>query len=101
MAKIADGRITAIDAIRVGKDSAQLSIAYEFSIDNDGPYSGECLWIPRISSKQRVAATLRKIHVRQHARIRYRPDDPSVNRLDGGARALLRASVTKISTTRH
>ena len=82
---IAQGEITAVDVerIRRGNDTTyRLAIAYEFSLGADGPYTGESFWRPAFLAKRRVQSTARKFHRRQSVRVRYRPDDPSVNCLD-------------------
>ena len=60
-----------------------MAVAYKFSIGNDGPYTGESFWKPAFFSKKRVLAARRNIRVHQQVIVRYRPDDPSVNKLDG------------------
>jgi hypothetical protein len=81
------GDITAVDIERIndsqGNVTLQLAVAYKFSIGDDGPYTGESFWQPAFCSKRRVMAARRGIRVHHQARIRYCPDDPSVNRLDG------------------
>jgi hypothetical protein len=44
----------------------------------------------RILLSQRIASAQRELHIRDPLRGRYRPDDPSVNTLDGGVARLLR-----------
>jgi hypothetical protein len=81
------GDITAVDIERIkdsqGNVTLQLAIAYKFSIGDDGPYTGESFWQPAFCSKKRVMAARRCIRIHQQVPIRYRPDDPSVNRLNG------------------
>jgi hypothetical protein len=93
---VADGKITAIDTERVahlkGQDTARLAVAYEFSVDTDGPFTGESFWTPAFFSFHRAAKARRKLHIHQQVRVRYRPDDHSVNTLDGGVARLLRMS---------
>lgn len=90
----ADGAITEVISERLGRDRdrARLAVAYEFSIGTDGPYTGECFWAPAFCQPKRIASARRKLHRRQKVSVRYRPDDPSVNTLDGGVVALLRKS---------
>ena len=80
------GEVTAVDVDRVqdsdGIETFRLAVAYKFSIGNDGPYTGESFWQPTVSSKQRVFAARDRIRVNQKINVRYRPDDPSVNKLD-------------------
>lgn len=80
------GEVTAVDVERMkhseGGDTVRLAVAYKFSIGNDGPYTGESFWQPTFFSKKRVLAARHTIKVHQHVVVRYRPDDPSVNKLD-------------------
>ena len=89
----AGGRVTEVLGehieFRAGEKRARLAVAYEFSVGEDGPYTGESFWTPVFFSIQRVARVRKKVHVRQRVRIRYRCDDPSVNTLDGGVARLL------------
>jgi hypothetical protein len=89
---VADGTITEVISERLGRnrDRARLAVAYEFSVGEDGPYTGECFWTPAICELKRVASARRRVHKRQRVRVRYRPDDPSVNTLDGGVARLLK-----------
>jgi len=80
------GEVTAVDMERI-KDSERgetfrLAVAYKFSIGNDGPYTGESFWQPAFFSKKRVLAARHNVRVHQQVMVRYRPDDPSVNKLD-------------------
>ena len=81
-----DGEITAVDVERIrhtrGRDTFRLAVAYEFSLGDDGPYTGESFWAPAFCMNRRVIAARRKRRVRQAVVVRYRRDDPSVNRLD-------------------
>jgi hypothetical protein len=88
---VADGTVTEVISERVGRDRdrARLAVAYEFSVGDDGPYTGECFWTPATCELKRVAAARRKVRAGQKVTVRYRRDDPSVNTLDGGVRALL------------
>jgi hypothetical protein len=80
------GEITAIDVERIrrsrGNDTLRLAVAYEFSIGDDGPYTGESFWQPAFCVNRKVAAARHEFHVRQPVTVRYRSDDPSVNKLD-------------------
>ena len=81
----ADGEVTAVDIERVGEGrnkTFRLAVAYEFSLGADGPYTGESFWQPAFFAKRRVQNTARKFHRHQQVAIRYRADDPSINRLD-------------------
>ena len=82
---VADGEVTAVDIERIGagRDKTfRLAVAYEFSIGADGPYTGESFWQPAFFAKKRVQTTARRFHRRQRVAVKYRPDDPSINRLD-------------------
>jgi hypothetical protein len=60
----------------------RLAIAYKSSVNGDGPYTGESFWNPAFFVNRRVLAARHKIRVRQPVIVRYRTDDPSLNRLD-------------------
>ena len=80
------GEVTAVDVERIKnsrREEFRLAVAYKFSIGNDGPYTGESFWQPAFFSKKRVLAARRSFRVHQQVVVRYRPDDPSVNKLDG------------------
>jgi hypothetical protein len=79
------GEITVdIERIRHSRvrDTFRLAVAYKFSLGDDGPYTGESFWEPAFFAKRRVAAARHKLRTRQPVTVRYRRDDPSVNRLD-------------------
>lgn len=80
------GEITAIDIERIehtrGRDTLRLAIAYKFSVGDDGPYTGEAFWEPSFFSNRRVPEARHKVHMHQQVLVHYRPDDPSVNKLD-------------------
>jgi len=90
----ADGKITEVLGehieFRSGEKRARLAVAFEFSIGNDGPYTGESSWTPIFFSIKRVAEARKKLRRHQRVRVRYRRDDPSVNTLDRGIAGLLR-----------
>jgi hypothetical protein len=83
---IAEGKITAVDVerrtSRNGVDNMRLAVAYEFSVGDDGPYTGESFWAPSFFRNRRVIKAKRKIRVRQTVVVHYRPDNPSINKLD-------------------
>jgi hypothetical protein len=95
---IADGKVTAVDAMRMGKDSAQFSIACDFSINNDGPTPVSAFGLRAALRRNKLRPRFAKSMFGNRRGYVIDPDDPSVNRLDGGVRALLDASVTKTST---
>lgn len=79
------GEITAVDVERIhGNHRAlRLAVAYKFSVNGDGPYTGESFWSPSFFVNRRVLAARRKFRVGHPVFVRYRSDDPSVNTLDG------------------
>jgi len=85
----ADGVVTEVvvdrRTNRNGGDNRRLAVAFEFSIGDDGPYTGESFWAPIFLRNQRVVEARPKIRRGKKVSVRYRPDDPSVNRLDRSA----------------
>lgn len=84
---MADGEITDVILERIryrtsNRDTIRLAIAYEFSVGSDGPYTGESFWRPLFPFTKRMQKAKGKFHRRQRVLVRYRPDDPSVNKLD-------------------
>ena len=77
----ATGEVTAVDVEMDGR-ALRLAVAYKFWVNDDGPYTGESFWNPAFNVNRRVLEGRRKIRVRYPVLVRYRPDDPSVNRLD-------------------
>ncbi len=89
---VAQGFVTAIDVERDRlRKKARLAVAYEFSIGEDGPYTGESFWRPVFCEERKAGDGRKLIHLRQSVLVRYRPTDPSVNKLDGGIRALFKS----------
>jgi Protein of unknown function (DUF3592) len=79
------GEVTDAITERIGQGSDEryrLAVAYKFSVGTDGPYTGESFWQPRFFGKRRVIAARKQFRLHQPIAVRYRPDDPSVNRLD-------------------
>jgi hypothetical protein len=68
-----DGVITAVHNDSQSKNAGPM-VVYEFSVGDDGPYAGESAWFGNMVYMNELVG--RKITVR------YREDDPSVNRLD-------------------
>jgi hypothetical protein len=64
------------------RDTFRLSVVYKFSIGDDGPYSGESFWRPTFASVRRLREAKRRLYVGQPVLVRYRSDNPAVNRLD-------------------
>ncbi len=89
---VADGIVTEVISERLGRDRdrARLAVAYEFSVGGDGPYTGECFWTPAFFPLRRVSYARKRLRKSKRVRVRYRPDDPSVNTLDGGLVRLLK-----------
>ena len=81
-----EGEVTAVDLERIrhansGNDTLRLAIAYNFSLDDDGLYTGESFWQPSFCVKRMVFAARHKARVRQRVTVCCRRDDPSVNML--------------------
>jgi hypothetical protein len=74
-----EGRITAVD-IRTGR-WAQIVIVYEFLVGNDGPYTGES-GSPDWFNGTDVIRIHERLPIGKTVTIRYRTDNPTVNRLD-------------------
>jgi hypothetical protein len=81
----ATGEVTAADIERIrdggGSVRQRLAVAFKFSVNGDGPYTGESFWNPAFFVNRRVLAARRRIRVGQPVVVRYRKDDPSVNRI--------------------
>src|SRR5258706_9316722 len=88
----ATGKVTAADVETVadsrGRVRLRLAVAFEFSANGDGPYTGESFWNPAFFANRRVLAARRKIRVGQSVAVCYRKDDPSVNKLRDWANVL-------------
>ena len=83
---VAEGEITAVEiepfAMKPDKETIRLAVAYKFSVGNDGPFTGETFWRPLFPSVKRMLDAKDTFHISQQVPVRYRSDDPSVNRLD-------------------
>jgi hypothetical protein len=84
---VADGEVTQVTFERIPhdgieRDTMRLVVAYKFSVLDDGPFSGETCWEPLYPKVKRLQEARAKFHVGQHIRVRFRADDPSVNKLD-------------------
>ena len=83
----AQGEITEVDIERIPsstggrRDTVRLAVAYKFVVGNDGPYTGVSFWNPLRFTNKKIIAARHKLRPRQAVIVRYRPDDPSVNRL--------------------
>ena len=76
-----DGQITGVSVYPSDHGGVQFALTYTFSISNDGPYTGESRspqWFPG----QKLAEASHKFRVGQKVVVRYRPDRPTVNKLD-------------------
>jgi hypothetical protein len=81
----ANGEVTAIDIERgrdSGRETLRLGVAYKFCVGEDGPYTGESFWAPNYFVKKRVIAARRKLRVGEIVSVRYRADNPSINKVD-------------------
>jgi hypothetical protein len=84
----AEGEVILVEIERVSassnKEILRLSIVYSFSIGEDGPYGGEGFWQPAFScnAAKKFREARRKLRAGHRVLIRYRPDDPSINKLD-------------------
>jgi len=58
-----------------------LEIAYKFLVGEGGPYVGLFTWAGT-SDKRRATAAQQALQVGNPVLVRFRPDDPSVNKLD-------------------
>ena len=63
-----------------GRKGFQIGVAYEFSIESDGPYTGES-WAPFWFSGTGVIIK-EQIRIGQEVTVRYKRKDPSVSRLE-------------------
>lgn len=59
----------------------RLVVVYEFSVGDDGPYTGESSWAPWSSEACDMNINDR-LKAGERVTVRYRRDDPSINRLD-------------------
>jgi hypothetical protein len=57
----------------------RLAVAFKFSVGGDGPYTGQSFWTP--TSRDRVLAAQKFFRVYDTIVVRYRVDDPSVNKI--------------------
>jgi len=62
----------------------RLSVTYKFWAGNNGPYTGEGFWKPTFSFNEvhKLANAKRTLRAQRHVTVRYRPSDPSINRID-------------------
>jgi hypothetical protein len=80
---VAEGEITDVLLDR-DEDDWRVSITYKFSVGEDGPYTGESFWKPTFSwnAAKQLRSARRILRTGRAVQVRYREDDPSVNRLD-------------------
>ena len=69
-----EGVVTAIHGDIEGGGAAPI-VVYEFSLSDDGPFTGESPWFGNALYVNEL--------VGRRVTVRYRKDDPAVNRLDG------------------
>lgn len=77
----ADGQITGVSVYPYERGGIRFALTYTFSVSNDGPYTGESRspqWFPG----EMLAEISGKFRVGQKVVVRYRPDRPTVNKLD-------------------
>jgi hypothetical protein len=91
---VAQGAITEVEVERIQHsdgESWRLSVTYKFSVGADGPYTGESFWQPTFSwnAMGKLRSARRELHIGHPVQVRYRADDPSINKLDGGVRKML------------
>lgn len=79
---VAEGEITAI-GLRYDELSKtnRLAVTYRFVVGTDGPYTGESL-SPSSAPRTDIVDINRQFRIGSFVLVRYRVDDPSVNRLD-------------------
>ena len=65
----------------------RMCVCYRFYVGDDGPYSGEDFWKPMWTYKQlqRLKRAKQNLLLKHTVPVRYRRDDPSLNRLDTDA----------------
>ena len=79
--------VTDIELERIGnpdENRIRLCVCYKFWVGDDGPYSGEDFWKPAftIGQVKRLRDAKKKLNAKRMVSVRYRPADPSINRLD-------------------
>lgn len=57
----------------------RLTVAFKFFVGDDGPYTGQSFWTP--TSRDRILAARECFHLHDEIAVRYRADDPSVNKV--------------------
>jgi hypothetical protein len=65
----------------------RLSVTYKFWAGDDGPYTGEGFWKPLFTYNEirKLANAKRALRSSRHVTVRYRPSDPSINRIDASS----------------
>jgi hypothetical protein len=84
---VVNGEITEVVFERIphrhlDRDTMRLVVAYKFSVSDDGPFTGETCWEPLYPTTNRLEEARDKFHIGQHVPVHFRPDNPSVNKLD-------------------
>ena len=79
---VADGEITAV-GVRYDEltKTNRLAVTFRFVVGTDGPYTGELL-SPLSVPRTDIVDITQQFRIGSSVRVRYRVDDPSVNRLD-------------------
>ena len=81
----AEGEVTAANIKRDNSGEGvtfDLEVAYKFLVAQDGPYVGLSVWTGALSDERRALAARETFPVGHSVIVRYRPDDPGVNKLD-------------------
>src|SRR5258706_11457279 len=87
---LGQGEVTAVEIRKVrtrqGMRSMGISVCYKFYAGDDGrdgPYTGESYWEPTFSkSMEEMEQIASRIHIGEAVQVRYRPDNPSVSKLN-------------------
>ena len=85
---IVQGKVVTVEIERLHRqtnyEKARLSVVYTFNVGDDGPYGGEGFWTPlfTLTATKRLRRARRNLRPGHPVPVRYRPDDPSINKLD-------------------
>jgi hypothetical protein len=83
-----EGKVVTVEIERLHEETssevARLCVVYSFCVGDDGPYGGEGFWKPpfTLTAAKRLNRARQKLRAGNAVLVRYRPDDPSINRLD-------------------
>lgn len=82
---IAQGEATSVEFEQIpginSADQVTLEVTYRFSLNNDGPYTGIRTWTSTHYRISDLLAARHRFHEGDAVKVRYRADDPSVNKL--------------------